>query len=235
MPQLTAHVYGVLTQFKFMNAYLIQNEAKLTLVDTGLDAAFVTAIAKELKMMGKTWGDIHHIVLTHCHYDHVNNLADIQQKTSATTYAHRLDAPVIRGEQAVQYADPATLSWFERLILPNIKTTFNIGRVDVMVTDGDVLDTILPGTQVLHLPGHSFGQIGLWLPQEKTLIGGDVMMGLPWGVSVPFKVVSPDWNAAKASIKKAAAMPIENLCLGHGAPLIGNAHAKINRLARRLR
>ncbi len=235
MPQLTPHVYGVLTQFNFMNAYLINHEGKLTLIDTGLDAAFVVAIEKELKAMNSTWSDIHHIVLTHCHYDHVNNLAAIQQKTSATTYAHRLDAPVIRGEQPVQYANPATLNFFERLILPNLKTVFNTGRVDVAVNDGDGLDAILPGTQVVHLPGHSFGQMGLWLPQEKTLIGGDVMMGLPWGLSVPFKVVSPDWTAAKASIKKVAGMPVENLCLGHGTPLIGNAHAKINTLAQRLR
>jgi glyoxylase-like metal-dependent hydrolase (beta-lactamase superfamily II) len=235
MPQLTPHVYGILTQFKFMNAYLIQRQDHLTLVDTGLDASFVVAIEKELTALGKSWGDIRQIVLTHCHYDHINNLGAIQHKTSATTYAHRLDAPVIRGEQPVQYAKPVTLNFFERLILPSIPTVFNTGRVDVDVNDGDNLDAILPGAQVVHLPGHSFGQMGIWLPQEKTLIGGDVMFGLPWGLSVPFKMVSPDWDAAKTSIKKVASMNIENLCLGHGTPVIGNAHHQVQKLAQRLR
>lgn len=235
MPRLTQHVYGILTQFNYMNAYLIQNDDKLTLVDTGLGRSFVMAIEKELAAMGKTWGDIQHIVLTHCHYDHISNLAEIQQKTNATTYAHRLDAPVIRGEQAVQFADPATLNFFDRLIHRNLSVVANTGRVDVMVTDGDVLDQILPGTQVIHLPGHTYGQIGLWLPEEKTLIGGDVMIRLPWGLSVPIKAASPDWNAVKESIKKTADMNVQNIFLGHGKPLIGNAAAKIEKLATRLR
>src|SRR5262249_6322556 len=154
----------------------------------------------------------------------------LQQKSNATTYAHRLDAIVIRGEQAYTYANPAELGFLNRLMLRAMASQQYVNppcRVDVELRGDDALDQILPGARCIHLPGHSFGQVGLWLPDEKTLLGGDVMFRFPWGLGMPLRPPSSDWAQAKASIKKVAQMGVTNLGIGHGAPLLGDADEKI--------
>jgi len=109
-----------------------------------------------------------------------------------------------------------------------------VARVDREVNDGDVLDEIQPGATVVHLPGHSHGHIGLLLPQAGVLIGGDVLMRLPWGLVLPLRPASPDWASVKDSIRKAAGLPFRHLLLGHGAPLLHTAKEAVQAFAARL-
>lgn len=227
MKQITPHIRGILTQGSFLNAYLIDNEGSLTLVDVGI-GGFEKTVIKELATIGKTPSDLARIVITHAHPDHIGGLPALQRLTNATTYAHRLDAAIIRGERGWGFAAPQELNWVNRQMLGIMKNQKPIiARVDREVTDGDTLDEILPGAIVVHLPGHSMGQMGLYLPSEKALIGGDVLMRFPWGLGMPLRAVSPDWNAVKDSIRKVADIPVEVLMLGHGRPILTNAQAQV--------
>ena len=240
MPKLTDHVYGVLTFGASVNGYIIENpqdDGRLTLVDFGAGDGFLKAIKAELAKMQKkkTLADVAYLIPTHAHPDHYGALAAVQKECDATTIAHSVDAPVIRGEHPVRYADPETLDFANKLIgrimLPSAPPA---ARVDRTVEGGEVLDEVYPGAQVVHLPGHSPGQIGLYLPDERTLIGGDVMSRLPWGLYVPIKAASPDWAGVKRSIKRVAEMDVANMLVGHGPPTIGNAGAQIAKFAQRL-
>ncbi len=234
MRQLTAAVFGVLTQFNGLNGYLIRGADGFTLVDTGLKG-FDRYVRQALRQLNSTLADLKRIVITHAHPDHVGALPSLQQQVNATTYAHRLDAPVIRGDWPIAYPKPEELGLPGRFLLGRIRaTSITPARVDVELTDQQTLDEVLPGAQVIHLPGHSHGHIGLYLPEEKTLIGGDVLLHLPWGLTLPLRPVSPDWAAVKASIRTAAALPLENLLLGHGAPILGGAQARLEAFVRKL-
>lgn len=238
MQKLTEHTYGVLTNNNFLNAYVIDNGGALTIVDVGQNAEFAGKVLGGIRSIGKSTEDVAQIVITHAHADHYGGLKALQDQCNAPTYAHRIDALIIQGEQTIQYADPSTLGFVDQLItslMLNNLAPPPPARVDRVVDDGDVLDTILPGTQVVHLPGHSYGQIGLWLPDEKTLIGGDVMMVTPLRPTMPIRAASPDWEQAKASVRKALDLQPENLMLGHGKPIIGNATQIIEKLAKRLK
>lgn len=234
MQKLTDHVYGILKFGALMNAYVIDNNGALTIVDTGYSAAFAADIEHCIQSMGKSLNDVQQIFITHCHVDHIGGLAALQQKINVPTYAHRLDAAVMRGDSAQTFARPQDLPLPLRLILPFMPAALDVVRVDVALNGDETLEAILPGAKVIHLPGHSFGQAGLWLENEKTLLAGDAMMHYPWGLRMPFRMVSPDWNAAKASIRKIADMNVQNLGVGHGKPLLGNAAQPIGAFARRL-
>jgi len=238
MQKLTEHVYGVLTSNNFLNGYLIQNGDAFTVIDVGSDASFAQTILESIRGLGQFKAHIANIIITHAHADHFGGLKALQEQVNAPTYAHRVDALVIQGEQVAPYAAPNTLNLLDQFIasvmLGNLPPA-PPARVDQVVDEGDKLDAVLPDAQVIHLPGHSYGQIGVWLPEEKTLIGGDVMMHTPLGLTMPIKAASPDWDAAKNAIHKAYDLQPKNLMLGHGSPIIGDATRKIEKLMKRLK
>ncbi len=235
MKPLTKNLYGILTLAQFMNSYLLDTGNGLVVIDTGISPKHITKIENGLSEQGWKLSDIKHILITHCHYDHIGGLAYLQTKTNAPTYAHPADIPVIHGKKLPDYAKPEELGTINRMALKiAMNRKFPSARVDVEVRDNQILGDIFPNLTVIHLPGHSDGQIGFWLPDEKLLIGGDVMMHMPFGMIMPTRLASPDWTAAKKSIKRVAEMGLNALCVGHGRPVMQDAHIKINKLAQRL-
>lgn len=77
MTPLSRDVYGILTQGAFLNAYLIDHEGALTLIDVGLDAAFVDVIVAKLQDAGYTLDALERILITHAHPDHIGGLASL--------------------------------------------------------------------------------------------------------------------------------------------------------------
>lgn len=237
MKHLVGNIYGILTQFGFLNSYVLKLDDGLALIDIGLDAKHVDRVFDGLKEFSWSPGDIKHVLITHAHYDHCGGLAELQRRINVTTYAHRLDAPIIRGEQSVHFADPKDLSGLPRLMYSamsrNLPTT-TPARVDVDLNDNESLDAIYEGLQVVHLPGHSYGQVGFWLSNEKMLLGGDVMMHTPFRLTMPIRAVSPDWSAAKESIRRVGGMGVDALFLGHGKPIHSGAAPEIEKLIQRI-
>jgi len=236
MQKITDNVYGILTKFGYLNQYVIVNESTLTVVDMLLGNSDVNHLEQELAKHDWSIGDVNHMLITHAHPDHIGGLPEFQRRSNATTYAHRIDAQIIRGEADGLMANPDELTGFNRLMYRQVSQqnrSIEPARVDVNLGDGDKLDQILDGLEVVHLPGHSHGQIGFYIPQQKLLIGGDVMMRLFGSLRMPIRAVSPDWIAVKQSIRRVAEMDIDILCLGHGNPLF-NANPIIRQFANRL-
>lgn len=229
-------VLGYLTLFNFMNLYVIDRGESLVVVDTGTGPDMIDGLAQSLAKMGRDLAQVSHILITHEHYDHVGGLAALQQRVNATTVAHRIAAAVIRGDQRVTYAARSSLrglAWMMWGSLQNQPPT-EPARVDQIVDDGDALDEVFPGLRVVALPGHSYGQIGFHLTNERILIGGDVVMLTPLGVRMPLRAASPDWDTAKETIRRAAELGVDVLCVGHGAPLVRHAAAKLAQFAGKL-
>lgn len=236
MKRIADHVYGILTKAAYVNFYLIANDDSLTVVDMALSAADVDKLEAGLKTRGWTLDNVQRILITHAHMDHVGGLAELQKRCpDAQTYAHQRSAPVIRGEEALTFADPSTLRGFARFMHRFLRGVDEPSRVDKELQDGDALDEVLPGLQVVHLPGHSFGHSGFWWPEKRVLIGGDVMMNYPWGLRMPLRAPSPDWEECKRSIHKVAEMNVDVLCLGHGQPILSGADGKIKQLSAKIK
>lgn len=235
MQKITDNVYGILSRFGYVNQYLIVNGDVLAVVDMMLGAADVDRLETELAAQGWRLEQVRHVLITHAHQDHIGGLAEFQRRSNARTYAHRIDAQVIRGEAERTFANPDELGWFHRIVYRGLSRSAPsaLARVDVDLGDGDALNHIMDSLQVVHLPGHSHGQVGYYLANQNLLIGGDVMICLFGSLRMPFRVASPDWDAAKQSIRRVQALEIDILCLGHGKPVF-KARSKIEGFVQRL-
>ncbi|WHM39988.1 MBL fold metallo-hydrolase [Streptomyces sp. BPTC-684] len=209
-------------RFPIGQAYLWRDGDELTLVDAGdVDAA--APIEKAIRGLGLDPAAIRRIVITHGHRDHYGAAGELAGRYGAEVVAHRLDAPVIRGERPVP--EPDLLEWelplYEHaLTVPEAPPT----RVDREVEDGEVLD-FGGGAVVVHSPGHTDGSIGIHLPRHGVLFTGDCVAGVG---QVMLGVFNVDRARAQASFRRLAALAPSVACFGHGDPLTRNA-AKVLR------
>ncbi|MFD9561416.1 MBL fold metallo-hydrolase [Streptomyces sp. NPDC059994] len=209
-------------RFPIGQAYLWRDGDELTLVDAG-DVNAAAPMEKAIRGLGLDPAAIRRIVITHGHRDHYGAAGELAGRYGAEVVAHRLDAPVIRGERPVP--EPVLLEWelplYEHaLTVPEAPPT----RVDREVEDGEVLD-FGGGAVVVHSPGHTDGSIGIHLPRHGVLFTGDCVAGIG---QVMLGVFNVDLARAQASFRRLAALAPSVACFGHGDPLTRDA-AKVLR------
>ncbi|MEU7551866.1 MBL fold metallo-hydrolase [Streptomyces sp. NPDC044571] len=211
--------------FPIGQAYLWRDGEGLTLVDAG-HAGAAPAIETAIRSLGLGPERLERIVLTHCHRDHIGAAEELAARWGAEVLAHRLDAPVIRGE--VPVPEPVLLDWevplYEHgLTVPEAPPT----RVDRELEDGEVLP-FGDGAVVVHAPGHTPGSIGIHLPRHGVLFAGDCIAGVG---QVMLGVFNVDRAAAQDSFRRLAALSPSLACFGHGAPLAADTATTLAKAA----
>lgn len=86
------------------------------------------------------------ILLTHGHFDHMNGVEEVAEKTGAEVFIHEDDAPMLNSA-GLSLADLISLMPF------NPVTEYNI------IHDGDIISDGEYNFKVLHTPGHSMGSV----------------------------------------------------------------------------
>ena len=212
-------------RFAIGQAYLWQDDEGLTLIDAGWTGA-APEIEAALRGAGFAPARLRRIVLTHGHRDHVGSAGELADRLGAEILAHRLDAPVIRGEAPVP--EPTLLDWeiplyAHGLTVPEAPPT----RVDRELEDGDVLD-FGDGAVVVHTPGHTDGSIAIHLPRHDVLFTGDTVASVQ---GVTFGVFHVDRERAMTSMRRLSDLKPSVICCGHGDPVTEDAAAQLEAAA----
>lgn len=214
-------------RFPIGQAYLWRDGRDLTLVDAG-DVHAADAIEGGVRLLGLDPGRIRRIVLTHGHRDHYGAAQELSDRHGAEILAHRLDAPVVRGEE--RSPDPVLHDWesplyAHALTVPEAPPT----RVDRELEDGDGI-AFGGGARVVHSPGHTPGSIGLHLPVHGVLFTGDSVAAVG---RVMLGVFNTDHTRAQTSFRRLAALAPSVACFGHGDPLTTDTAAVLRAAAAR--
>jgi glyoxylase-like metal-dependent hydrolase (beta-lactamase superfamily II) len=158
--------------------YLLRGDRSL-LVDTGTRETPGEVILPFLDGL-----DPDLVLVTHGDVDHFGGNAAVREAApQALICAHALDAPWVESaelilreryhwydEHGVGYA-PNTAIWLRDALGPDVPVDLRlVGGETFRLGDGFVVE-------VLHLPGHSPGHVGLWEARSRTAIVTDAVLG----------------------------------------------------------
>lgn len=179
MNQIAEGVYFIKGQDEFIpdsHAYVVgrPDSEDLSLIDAGLMGKGNYKI-QSIRNMGIELKAITRIIMTHTHLDHIGCLAEIREQIPwAELWVHDTEAgPLEQGDERTVYG----MEMFQNMCMMqyNIKPGAFTFIVDKRLQGGESLDIGGMVWEVLHIPGHSPGSIGLYNRSEKILIPGDVV------------------------------------------------------------
>ena len=164
------------------NIWHVRGRDSDLLIDTGLGIASLQAEIQDLTDRPLK------AVATHIHYDHVGGLHEFESRIMHPSEAHLMEdyrqhTTLASHDFPARYLEPEQNPGFESYLISaqtqrafrpedyRIKST----RVTTTVDDGDIIDLGDKHFEVMHLPGHSPGSIGLWEPRSATLFSGDAV------------------------------------------------------------
>ncbi len=198
------------------NCYLVRGD-HCYLVDTNTPSCG-RKLRRALAAAGVQPRDLSHILITHYHFDHTGNLAELKEESGATVAAGAEDAPFIRGEMPPALPSELNrLGRFLRRLPPSwIRSYqhFEPCPVDLALKEGDVLEEL--GLEVIALPGHTPGGIGLLDRANRRLFAGDLVSHYLGRVGGPTISASYSRSEIAASLRRLADMDVDYMYPGHG-------------------
>lgn len=177
---------------------------------------------------------------THAHLDHIGSLHEFAERIAHPAEAERLQGPsenfsMLRDRHPVEFIESLELAGYD--VGACFLTAVPAAEFDLvqfacpaapatrLVEEGDVIDLGDRVFEVLHLPGHSPGSIGLWEARSGTLFSGDAIYDGPLLDDIPGSNI-PVYLETMRRLERLAARVVHG---GHDPSFDG---ARLRQLAR---
>lgn len=174
------------------NAIVISSDGEAVIVDPAPGAA--KRIEESVKGL-----EVKSIILTHTHWDHIGDCADVKEQFKVPVLVHAEDAPNL--EQPGVDGLP-------------MMTPIKPVKPDGFLEDGQVIEVGKLKLEVMHTPGHAPGLCCFYCKSEKFLVSGDlVFKGSIGTLSLPTGQPDRMWT----SLDRVANLPADTVIYpGHG-------------------
>lgn len=228
------------------NCYIVADEAtrETMVIDPDLrDGLEVEKVLTEIREKNL---NVVYIVNTHGHSDHIGGNAALKKATGASILVHADDAALLPEPwKRIAESSPGPRCFVCGHEDPQIRIAHDLGSAtircmacgfsfefiaspvpDRLLHDGDMIDIGEIGFRVMHMPGHSPGQICLYSEPRRVLFTGDVLFqGSIGRTDLPG---SSEQHMAR-SLHKLAGLPDDVAVYpGHGEPTTIGAEKRFN-------
>lgn len=160
------------------NAYLLvcEETKKAWIIDAPLQVTDEIAAEIELEKF-----KLEKIILTHSHWDHIADIAEMKKRFPVPVLVHQNDAPNVEKPGS----DGLPLYFEIEGVTPN-----------EILLGGETLSLGNMEVHVIHTAGHSPGGICLHIPEQNTLISGDTLFRGSMGrVDLPTSDPDKMWDS----------------------------------------
>ena len=212
---------------KTMNVYLIEDDGGVTMFDAG-----ISDMTAGLSGVAARMGGIKRIVLGHADCDHRGSAPGLD----APVFCHHAEREAAHSSSAFRpYWDLSKLASYARPIYPKMLTAWDGGAVQIEDTLSEGQE--IAGFQVIELPGHAPGLIGLFRESDRLALVSDCFYtldpqtGRKNAAHVPHPAFNADTEQARASIRKLAELDPSAAWAGHADPVTGDVASQLERAA----
>jgi glyoxylase-like metal-dependent hydrolase (beta-lactamase superfamily II)/ketosteroid isomerase-like protein len=211
-----------------MNVFLIEEPGGgVTVFDTG-----ISAMAAPLKEAGDRLGGVNRVILGHGHSDHRGSAKAL----GAPVFCHPAEVADAEGDGGAHYMDLRKLTTPSRWVMTTLVRAYDGPPPTIAgtVQEGDEV----AGFTVVDLPGHAPGLIGLWRAEDRLALVSDCFyvtdmeaFGKPAAPQIPHRATTLDYELARRSIRKLAALEPVAAWPGHLGPVTGDVRAVLEEAA----
>lgn len=216
------------------NIWHVQGRDRDLIIDTGMGIASLTQAAADIFDKPLT------AVATHAHLDHVGSMHEFSDRIVHVAEAAQLtlrsdNFSMLREDHPVEFIAGLLRAGYEvpgSFITALPRADFGMRSFSCpaapatrVVEEGDIIDLGNRVFDVLHLPGHSPGSIGLWEAATGILFSGDAIYDGPLLDELP----GSDIAAYLASMRRLERLPARIVHGGHDPSFDG---ARLRQLAR---
>lgn len=201
------------------NIWHIRGRDRDALIDSGMGVvslrAYVAALAERPVLA----------IASHTHFDHIGAHHEFAERAVHPAEADLLAKPGRAETLAEPYVTDAIFTALPPGDYDSARYQVTPAPATRLIEEGDVVDLGDRHFEVLHLPGHSPGGIGLWEAASGVLFSGDTLYDGP----LITDTYHADLDAYVASVERLAALPARIVHGGHFPSFDG---ARLRDLAR---
>ena len=192
------------------NCYVVADGGKAILIDTASKPHINKVIAECDKRQMKL------IVLTHVHFDHAENAAELSKRYNIPVAIHKAD------EELFESFDKQPLKSYGlvgKIVLGLSLKALRETKVEkpenlIYVKDGDDLSSYGINAKIVELPGHTLGSISVDVEQKHLFVGDELDNWIRPGLGHLYY----DFDAIKKSAQKIKGLGTRTIYYGHGKP-----------------
>jgi len=226
-----------------VNVFAVAGDDGWVLIDAGLNGS-----AGRIKRWAKDhFGDAppNAILLTHAHFDHVGALDELVESWGVPVYVHPEELPYVTGLRSYPEPDPSVGGG----LMARMASLYPRKPIDLqgLVSELPAAGVVphLSDWQWIHTPGHTAGHVSFFRRADHALIVGDAFCTTKQESFLAVAAQTPelhgppayfttDWDAARESVERLAALQPAFIAPGHGLPLAGyDAALALSALAER--